>query len=171
MADEGTVHGQAGSPPDPPRIGSLEATIDEKGRLRIPAQYVKYINSLGDTSVFVTCVGQDTARVFPLSVWKRNEALFEGTRGDKEFAAAAARLTTLASYTGIESEMDANGRVALSQKLRDAMGMQPKSSAHITFHNGAFNLETDAVMQRRLSAALAGPDENAQSVLDSHGVR
>jgi DNA-binding transcriptional regulator/RsmH inhibitor MraZ len=154
MVDEGANGGQMGSVQDPPRCGSLEATIDEKGRLRIPAQYVKYINSLGDTKVFVTCVNRETARVYPMSVWKLNEARLRGTPATAEEAAAMQAFEKLTNYTGGESDIDGNGRVSLPQKLRDVMGMAPKSSAHMTFFKGAFDLETDAVVQRKMNASL-----------------
>lgn len=154
MVDEGANGGQIGSVPDPPRCGSLEATIDEKGRLRIPAQYVKYINSLGDTKVFVTCVNRETARVYPMSVWKLNEARLRSTPSTPEEAAAMQAFEKLTNYTGGESDIDGNGRVSLPQKLRDVMGMAPKSSAHMTFFKGAFDLETDVVVQRKMNASL-----------------
>ncbi len=143
-----------GSAPEPPRCGSLEATIDDKGRLRIPAQYVKYISSLGDTKVFITCVNRDTARVYPMSVWKANEAQLRNKPASPQEAAALTAFEKLAQYTGGESEVDGNGRVSLPSKLRDMMGMAPKSSAHMTFFKGAFDLETDAVVQRKLNASL-----------------
>ena len=87
MEDEGASSGQVVSPQEPPRCGSLEATIDDKGRLRIPTQYVKYINSLGDTKVFITCVNRETARVYPMSVWKINEVQFRNATPAREDAA------------------------------------------------------------------------------------
>jgi DNA-binding transcriptional regulator/RsmH inhibitor MraZ len=154
MADEGVSSAQVGSAPEPPRCGSLEATIDDKGRLRIPAQYVKYINSIGDTTVFVTCVNRETARVYPMSVWRGNEAQLGNKPATALEAAALTAFEKLAQYTGAESEIDGNGRVLLPLKLREMMGMAPKSSAHMTFFKGAFDLETDAVVQRKLNASL-----------------
>jgi DNA-binding transcriptional regulator/RsmH inhibitor MraZ len=154
MEDEGAGSGQVVSPQEPPRCGSLEATIDDKGRLRIPTQYVKYINSLGDTKVFITCVNRETARVYPMSVWKVNEAQFRNATPSREDAALMQAFEKLAQYTGDYSDIDGNGRVSLPQKLREVMGMTPKSAAHMTFFKGAFDLETDAVVQRKLNASL-----------------
>ena len=154
MAVEGENSDQTGSALEPPRCGSLEATIDDKSRLRIPAQYVKYINSIGDTTVFVTCVNRETARVYPMSVWRRNEAMFRETPTTPQEVAVRTAFEKLAQYTGAESEIDGNGRVLLPQKLREMMGITPKSSAHMTFFKGAFDLETDAVVQRKLNASM-----------------
>lgn len=170
MVDEGANQGLVVTLPDPPRCGSVEATIDDKGRLRIPAQYVQYIHSLGDTKVFVTCVNRETARVYPLSVWRRNEALFQTIRGDKESATMVAALEKLASYTGAESVIDSNGRVPLTQNLRDMMGMQPKTSAHMTFFKNAFDLETSAVVQRKLNSSLDVLVDGL-AVLHANGIR
>lgn len=102
----------------------------------------------------MACVNRETARVYPMSVWKLNEALLRGTPASTESAAALLAFEKLTSYTGGESDIDGNGRVSLPQKLRDAMGMNPKTSAHMTFFKGAFDLETDAVVQRKMNANL-----------------
>lgn len=170
MADEGEVRSQQGFPPEPPRCGSLEATIDDKGRLRIPAQYIKYISSLGDTKVFIACKDKETARVYPLSVWQQNEAHLSTTPTTAEAAEARQLFEWMVRVTGGESEWDTNGRVSLPQKVRDLLGITPKSSVHMTFFDGAFDLQTDAVMQRSLANVLEQVAAN-RSVLRASGIR
>lgn len=133
---------------EPPR-DTQEASIDEKGRLRIPAPYVRYIESLGDTSVFVTGVDRETARVYPMSVWRKNEAKMKDFQGDREAQAHMAQFAKLSQYLGRMSEIDNNGRVWLSQALRDLLGFQLKSIAHLSYFDDAFDLETDAVVKRK----------------------
>ena len=89
-----------------------------------------------------------------MSVWKANEAQLRNKPATPQEAAALTAFEKLAQYTGGESDIDGNGRVSLPQKMRDMMGMAPKSSAHMTFFKGAFDLETDAVVQRKLNASL-----------------
>jgi MraZ protein len=170
MADEVENSGQAGSAPEPPRCGSLEATIDDKGRLRIPTQLVRYINSLGDTRVFIACKDQETARVYPLSVWRENEAALSSTPKSAEEAAARQTFEWVIRATGGESELDLNGRVSLPQKVREVLGITPKSSVHMMFVDGAFDLMTDTVMQRILAARLGLTAQN-QGLLRASGIR
>ena len=81
-----------------------------------------------------------------------------------------AALEKLASYTGAESVIDSNGRVPLTQNLRDMMGMQPKTSAHMTFFKNAFDLETSAVVQRKLNSSLDVLVDGL-AVLHANGIR
>ncbi|MBM3795628.1 MAG: hypothetical protein FJW31_16585 [Acidobacteria bacterium] len=155
MAGELDNNKSSGLPAQDSPRGSIAASIDDKGRLRIPAEYVEYIRSLGDDKVFVTGLDRETARVYPLSVWRKNEAQMNSYGdGDRETAAMMRALALVSQKTGVESAIDGNGRVSISPLLRDLMGFAPKSSVHMTFVQGAFDLETDVVAQRKLQANL-----------------
>jgi MraZ protein len=170
VAEGGVVAGQPGSGQEPPRCGSLEATVDDKWRLRIPAQYVKYINSQGDTTVFIACKDQETGRLYPMSVWRENETKLAATPASAEEAAAREEFEWVVRATGGESDLDTNGRVTLPQKVRDVLGITQKSSVHMMFVDGAFDLMTDVVMQRTLAARLGGLSQK-RPVLRASGIR
>jgi DNA-binding transcriptional regulator/RsmH inhibitor MraZ len=170
LADQEAGSGQAGFAPEPPRSGCLEATIDDKGRLRIPAQYVKYINSLGDTTVFSACADGETGRVYPMKVWRENETRLSERPASAEEAAAREEFEWVVRATGGESEIDGNGRISLPPKVREVLGITPKSSVHMMFVDGAFDLLTDVVMQRTLSARLAAMAQK-RPVLKASGIR
>ena len=53
--------------------GFFTARVDEKGRLKLPAEITEYLAALGEQQVFVTTVNGTTARIYPISVWRRNE--------------------------------------------------------------------------------------------------
>jgi MraZ protein len=75
----------------------VQASVDEKGRLKLPAEFLEYLEALKVTKVFITTLDQRQARIYPIEVWKVNEALFQSSG---ENAAAAERLAFLAKVYG-----------------------------------------------------------------------
>ena len=57
--------------------GNAPATIDEKGRLKLPVDVQTFLGSFGDDKLFVTSVDDRIARIYPISVWKGNEKILE----------------------------------------------------------------------------------------------
>ena len=53
-----------------------QARVDEKGRLKLPAEFLEYLKKLGVDKVFITTLDRQLARIYPISVWKANENLF-----------------------------------------------------------------------------------------------
>src|ERR1700732_2174128 len=69
-----------------------QASVDEKGRLKLPAEFLEYLEALKVTKVFITTFDQRQARIYPIAVWKVNEALFQSSG---ENAGAAERREVL----------------------------------------------------------------------------
>jgi len=59
MADHSKV-----APVEPP-LGAYPATVDEKGRLKLPVNFKEYLESLEDGRLFVTTTDKRIARVYP----------------------------------------------------------------------------------------------------------
>jgi MraZ protein len=97
--------------------GNFQAKVDEKGRLKIPTRFRDTLRKQYGDEVYVTCFSTkgEYLRVYPLSVWQRIEQslaripLTEPARQPFEDAV---------SYYGLESKMDPQGRVLVSQILR-----------------------------------------------------
>src|SRR4029077_17535746 len=97
-----------------------QASVDEKGRLKLPAEFVEYLESIKVTKVFITTFDLRQARIYPMSVWKVNEALFENSG---ENAAAAERLAFLAKVYGGDAGIDKSGRVLLPAQPGGGRGL------------------------------------------------
>ena len=92
-----------------------QASVDEKGRLKLPAKVVEYLSAIGVSQVFITTVDFRQVRIYPLNVWKSNEILFKSAG---ENSAAAERLARLAKHFGGDASIDNSGRVLLPAALR-----------------------------------------------------
>ena len=98
-----------------------ELRVDEKGRLKLPPVVQQYIRSFGDAKVFVTSMDGAQARIYPISVWVRNEKLLQKPGPN---AKLSNKLQLLAMIFGQEGEMDSHGRVLLPTNLRRELELE-----------------------------------------------
>ncbi len=99
---------------DPPR-GFHQASVDDKGRLKLPAAIQKYLAALPDKKFFVTTLGAGIIRIYPDSVWRFNDKFFEEFKDDPE---QAEKVAFMANAFGGDAEIDGQGRVLLPPGLR-----------------------------------------------------
>ncbi len=99
--------------------GSYQATVDDKGRLKLPARLKTQLEEWFGTRVFVTSLSPQELRVYPLTVWEELERRFL-VRPSMD--PLIQRLLEHANY-GQEDELDAQGRVLIPALLRDVLGV------------------------------------------------
>jgi MraZ protein len=95
--------------------GNCPAKVDEKGRLKVPAQFLDELKEYG-TQFYITSVTGENARIYPLRVWSEIEdklaALPTQNQGKRKFL-----LRT--SYFGQMVELDGQGRLLVPGVLRE----------------------------------------------------
>lgn len=126
-------------------LGMFNARADERGRVKFPVNFQVYFKNLPEKSLFVTTLDRETARVYPIAVWRDNEAFFAEHRDDD-----AENAYFRAMRFGEESEMDNQGRVGLSTDLRKELNLidQP---VKIWARDGVINIISEAVFEKRQS--------------------
>jgi transcriptional regulator MraZ len=105
---------------EPPR-GAYPARLDDKGRLKLPADFQQFFSALREKKLFVTSLDGRTAQVYPMQVWRQNEKFFENYREDPE---TARRMAFRAAHYGGEAEMDGQGRILVPPELRRKLGIE-----------------------------------------------
>ena len=85
--------------------GNSQTRVDEKGRLKIPAQYKKVLEDESVSTFFVTSLDGKSARIYPLDEWRKIEEKFKVNR------------------YGNEADIDGQGRILLPQVLREKAGL------------------------------------------------
>lgn len=141
---------------EPPR-GIYPARVDEKGRLKLPAVFQQYLTDLGEKRVFVTSLDVRIARIYPISVWKENEILFDTATEDPE---AAEDVKFIANDLGADSEIDGQGRVLVPQELRRMLTLE-NQPVWIECQKGRMNVYGKEVYEDRKRRAY----ENAADKL------
>jgi len=137
-----------------------QASVDEKGRLKLPAEFLEYLEALKVTKVFITTFDQRQARIYPIQVWKVNEALFENSADN---AGAAERLALLAKAYGGDAEIDKSGRVLLPAKLREAMDLE-KQPVCLDVYHGRINVVSKKIHDERMQLAQASASEDLKTL-------
>ncbi|MEO8069765.1 MAG: division/cell wall cluster transcriptional repressor MraZ [Acidobacteriota bacterium] len=100
--------------------GSYGARIDDKGRLKIPTAFKALVEDRHGAGLYLTSVTGESMRIYPMPVWLGVEQ-----RLAKMPTTHPARLKFLdrVNYFGQVGEFDAQGRVIVPPKLREAAGM------------------------------------------------
>ena len=146
-------NGKSGAPtaaPDAPR-GVFRVTVDEKGRLKLPAAIAQYLESLGERKVFITTLDKVHARIYPLSVWRETEKMLEEPGEDFELRED---LALIAANYGLDTEIDAQGRVTLPPDLRKELGLE-KDEVRLRCYQGRVDIHGSQAYDRRLAEAVA----------------
>ena len=100
--------------------GNHPATVDQKGRLKIPSVFLEALAEYGE-EFYVTSENGDRAQLFPMRVWKEIE---EKLARISTHNAAKQKFLTRTNYYGQAVKMDAQGRVLIGPVLRDAAEMR-----------------------------------------------
>jgi MraZ protein len=100
--------------------GSSPASIDEKGRLKVPNVFRKQIEEAFGSDLFVTSIHGKEALVYPLAVWQAIE--------EKLVAAPAVHRSKMkflerVNYFGQEEKMDGQGRALVPAILRESSSL------------------------------------------------
>ena len=146
-------------PAEPPH-SIAQASVDDKGRLKLPEKFIEYLESINVTQVFITTLDMRLARIYPLFLWKRNEELFYNAG---EHAAEASRVAFRAKVYGGDAEIDKSGRVLLPVKLREALGLE-KQPVWLDVYNGGINLMTKKTYDERMQLAMANMADDLRTL-------
>jgi transcriptional regulator MraZ len=100
--------------------GNNPATVDAKGRLKIPTAFKVFLDENYGQDFFVTSLDGQSARLYPFPVWREIEdklaALPSMNKSKKRFLDRT-------NYWGQTTRADAQGRVLIPTLLRESAGM------------------------------------------------
>jgi len=100
--------------------GNAPARIDEKGRLKVPTAFRSLLESKYGRELFLTSLTGEYVRIYPMPVWLENEQKLAGVPSTNP---AKLRYLDRVNYYGQVGELDAQGRVLIPVRLRDAATM------------------------------------------------
>ena len=97
--------------------GNQPTRVDEKGRLKLPAEFKRRIDECYDNRFYITSKDGKVAEIYPMQEWERFEAKLATI---PNFNPAKKKLLDRVNYYGQTVEMDTQGRLLLPQILREA---------------------------------------------------
>ena len=149
-----------------PPLGIFTAKCDEKGRLKLPGEFVGYLKALDVEKVFITTVDLKLARIYPKQAWESNQNLFENAGEDSEIAQDVA---FIANLYGAYSEIDPNGRVLVPTDLRRKLEIEGQT-VWLDYFNGRINAFGKKVYDERMQRAMVNLGEKVK-LLEKKGFK
>lgn len=143
--------------------GAHEVSVDSKGRLKLPSTFKGYFETVQEKSFFVTTIDGKLLYVYPLSVWRQNEALLESMTGSQEEMIAAESILGIANHYGADATIDGEGRMLVPQDLRKELGLND-SKVWLKFEKGKIVGYSALEYKKMLDAALEGIGSKLQAV-------
>jgi MraZ protein len=97
--------------------GNHPTRVDEKGRLKVPAEYKRVVDEKYGTQFYITSLDGTVAQIYPFEEWERIEQKLAGL---STFNPTKKKFLERVNYWGQQVEMDGQGRLLIPQLLRDA---------------------------------------------------
>ena len=101
--------------------GNNPARVDEKGRLKVPADFKRHIDEKYGAEFYITSRDGKVAEIYPVEEWRKIE---EKLAKLSNFNPSKKKFLNKVNYYGQMVEMDAQGRLLMPQILREAAGIR-----------------------------------------------
>ncbi|HAR35586.1 MAG TPA: hypothetical protein DCR87_01520 [Acidobacteria bacterium] len=98
-------------------IGSYTARLDRSGRLKIPEKFRDIIEQSYGQDVFITSLTDEAVQIYPLAVWEQMTSV--ANEGALNLRPDVRRFLLRVNLKGSHHQIDAKGRVLISQSLRE----------------------------------------------------
>ena len=142
--------------------GNHPTRVDEKGRLKIPAEFKRLIDEKYGTQFYITSRDGKVAEVYPFEEWQRLEEKFSRL---SNFNPAKKNFLKRTNYYGQQVEMDGQGRLLMPQLLRESAEIKGEVAVmgYLTYLE-VHNLET---LRNEVQTPFSAEDEKT---LDELGI-
>jgi MraZ protein len=98
---------------------TASARVDDKGRIKLSAEYLHYFEALPEQDVFVTSLDRSIAEIFPIAKWRLMEDFFEENESNPDIYLASKNAMRL----GAMCKVDGQGRVNIHAELRRTLNL------------------------------------------------
>ncbi|HWG51082.1 MAG TPA: division/cell wall cluster transcriptional repressor MraZ [Candidatus Acidoferrales bacterium] len=101
--------------------GNHPTRVDEKGRLKVPAEFKRLIDEKYGNEFYITSLDGKVAQIYPFEEWQRIE---ERLAKLSNFNPTKKKFLNRTNYYGQLVEIDGQGRVLIPSLLRDSAGIK-----------------------------------------------
>lgn len=95
--------------------GHYKATVDDRGRIKLPAQFLGVLREKSAEELYVTSLDGSYVRLYPLHTWVRIE---EKLMSIPSMTPARNKLLDRVTFFGQVARLDKMGRIVIPQGLR-----------------------------------------------------
>ena len=144
-------------------MGHAPATVDDKGRLKVPVDFRKLIEEKYGRDCFITSQDGVKALVYPMTVWLE---FVDRLARVPSTSQAKQKLLERVNYYGQASSMDPQGRLLVPAVLRDVAAI--KDDVVVIGNQDHLIVWNEQRMQKRLNDSPMTPEDYKE--LELHGV-
>src|SRR5512135_3265919 len=101
--------------------GNHPTRVDEKGRLKVPAEFKRVLDEKYGTQFYITSLDGKSGLLYPFEEWQRIE---EKLARLSTFNPTKKKFLNRTNYYGQAVEMDGQGRLLIPSLLRDAADLR-----------------------------------------------
>jgi MraZ protein len=106
-------------------LGHYPTRLDDKGRLKIPADFKREIDKLDDAQFYITSFDGVVIQLYPLKEWL---VFDEQIKRQATSHQMLSKFQDTTSYYGQVVEMDNQGRLTIAEWLRNKFGLKDEVS-------------------------------------------
>jgi|ERR1035438_1706884 MraZ protein len=143
--------------------GNHITRVDEKGRLKLPAEFKRQIDEEYGGQFFITSRDGKVAEIHPMREWEEFEKKLAAV---PSFNAAKQKLLKWINYFGQQIEMDGQGRVLLPQLLREKANLM--AEVVVYGNEGYLKVENHQVYEQGLETGPITLEDRVE--LEKYGV-
>jgi MraZ protein len=134
--------------------GNHPTRVDEKGRLKVPAEFKRVIDEKYSTQFYITSLDGKSAQIYPFEEWERIEQKLAGL---STFNPTKKKFLTRTNYWGQVAEMDNQGRLLLPQLLRDSA--QLKGEVAVMGYLNRLEVQSMEAVRKDVEEGFTAEDE------------
>ena len=101
--------------------GNHPTRVDEKGRLKVPAEFRRVIDEKYSQQFYITSLDGKVAQIYPFEEWERIEQKLASL---STFNPTKKKFLSRVNYWGQQVEMDGQGRLLIPQLLRESAAIK-----------------------------------------------
>ena len=143
--------------------GNHPTRVDEKGRLKIPAEFKRVIDEKYGTQFYITSLDGKVAQLYPFEEWERIEQKLAGL---STFNPTKKKFLSKVNYWGQAVEMDGQGRLLIPQLLREAAGI--KGEVAVSGYQTYLEVRNIKAYEQKVRDEKFTPDD--EKTLDELGI-
>ncbi|HJS99009.1 MAG TPA: hypothetical protein VJ756_07955 [Terriglobales bacterium] len=134
--------------------GNHPTRVDEKGRLKVPAEFKRVIDEKYSTHFYITSTDGKSAQIYPFEEWERIEQRLAGL---STYNPTKKKFLTRTNYWGQVAEMDNQGRLLLPQLLRDSA--QLKGEVAVMGYLNRLEVQSMEAVRQEVEEGFTAEDE------------
>jgi MraZ protein len=135
--------------------GSHTTRIDEKGRLKVPADFKRLIDEKYGLQFYITSVDGTIAKVYPLEEWERVETKLAEV---PSYNPVKQKYLDRTNFYGQVVEMDGQGRLLIPPKLRESAAIKGVDVA-VVGKLTHLEVRNNAVYEQEIQAPITDDDK------------